>query len=183
MTPRTPGVERGWSTLPALRARARRAVSLEVSELDLSMMRRALELASEAAAAGESPVGAVVYDASTGGVIAQARNTREGDHDPAGHAELLAIRAAARSLGDWRLGRLTLAVTLEPCVMCAGAIVAARLGRVVYGAADPKAGGARSLYRLLEDPRLNHRVTPVGGVMAGQSAALLRAFFRARRGD
>ncbi|HVZ95182.1 MAG TPA: nucleoside deaminase [Phycisphaerales bacterium] len=148
---------------------------------DISMMSRALEVARAAAAMGETPVGAVVYETQTGKIVAEAGNRREADHDPAGHAELIAIREAARLLADWRLNRCTLVVTLEPCAMCAGAIVAARLGRVVYGADDPKAGATRSLYHLLEDPRLNHRVTPVRGVMAAESAALLREFFASRR--
>jgi len=148
---------------------------------DEQAMLEALALAREAAACGEVPVGAVIYETATGRTLARARNTREAHNDPAGHAELLAIREAALSLGDWRLSACTLVVTLEPCCMCAGAIVLARLGRVVYGAPDPKAGAARSLYRLLEDPRLNHRVAPITGVMANESAALLREFFRARR--
>lgn len=150
--------------------------------LDAEMMARALDRAREAASAGEAPIGALVYESATGRILGEARNTREADADPTAHAEVLAIRAAAKTLGDWRLNACTLVVTLEPCSMCAGAIVNARVGRVVYGADDPKAGAARSLYRLLEDPRLNHRVAPIRGVMAGESAALLREFFRARRG-
>lgn len=149
---------------------------------DEQAMLDALALAREAAACGEVPIGAVIFETATGRTLARARNTREAHNDPAGHAELLAIREAALALGDWRLHACTLVVTLEPCCMCAGAIVLARLGRVVYGAPDPKAGAARSLFRLLEDPRLNHRVTPITGVMAHESAALLRDFFRARRG-
>lgn len=149
---------------------------------DIEHMRAALDLARAAAAAGEAPIGALVYETATGRVLSRAANTREADNDPTAHAEVIAIRAAARALSDWRLNACTLIVTLEPCCMCAGAIVAARLGRVVYGADDPKAGAARSLYRLLEDPRLNHRVVPVRGVLAAESAELLRAFFRARRG-
>ena len=146
------------------------------------MMRRALELAREAAEAGEAPVGAVVYETATGRVLGEGRNTREAAHEPAGHAEFTAIRAAAAGLGDWRLNNCTLAVTLEPCAMCAGLIVNARVGRLVYGAADPKAGAVESLYQLCQDARLNHRITPIAGVMADESAALLRGFFRARRG-
>lgn len=152
------------------------------TETDARMMQRALELARAAAESGEAPVGAVVYETATGRLLAEGANTREHRSDPTGHAELIAIRAAAESLGDWRLNGCTLVVTLEPCAMCAGAIVNSRLGRVVYGADDPKAGAARSLFRLLDDPRLNHRVTPIRGVMAGECAELLRAFFRARRG-
>lgn len=144
---------------------------------DEVMMGRALGLAREAAALGEVPVGAVVYRTDGGEVLGEAFNRREIDKDPAGHAEFLAIGAAARRLGDWRLNDCTLAVTLEPCAMCAGLIVNARVGRVVYGADDPKAGAVRSLYRLLEDARLNHRPVVVAGVMAEESAVLLREFF------
>ena len=149
---------------------------------DVRAMRRALELAHEASDAGEVPVGAVVYETATGRALGEGRNTREGGADPAGHAELIAIRDAAARIGDWRLNACTLVVTLEPCAMCAGLIVNARVGRLVYGAADPKAGAAGSLYRLTEDARLNHRVAPVAGVMADECGAALRAFFRARRG-
>lgn len=152
-----------------------------VSQTDLAMMRRALELAALAATLHEIPVGAVVYQTDTGRVLAEAHNRRHIDKDPTAHAELLAIRDAARALGDWRLNACSLAVTLEPCCMCAGLIVNARLGRVLYGCDDPKAGGAGSLYRLTEDARLNHRVTPIRGVLADESARLLRSFFRARR--
>lgn len=148
---------------------------------DATMMLRALELARDAGASGEAPIGAVVFETLTGRILGQARNTREADADPTAHAEVLAIREAARALGDWRLNDCTLIVTLEPCCMCAGAIVNARVGRVVYGADDPKAGAAGSLFRLTDDPRLNHRVTPIRGVLASESAALLREFFRARR--
>jgi len=151
------------------------------SVLDLDMMRRALDLARAAASEAEAPIGCIVYDTASGRILGEGRNARERDADPTAHAEVIAIRGAARELGDWRLNGCTLVVTLEPCVMCAGAIVNARVGRVVYGAEDPKAGAVRSLYRLLEDPRLNHRVTPVRGVMASPSAELLREFFRSRR--
>ncbi|MCA9292540.1 MAG: nucleoside deaminase [Phycisphaerales bacterium] len=151
------------------------------STTDLAMMERALDLARDAAAKGEVPVGAVVYETTTGKVLAEAANARECEADPSAHAEFLAIRAACASRGDWRLNDCTLVVTLEPCIMCAGLIVNARVGRVVYGADDPKAGAVRSLYRLLEDPRLNHRITPMRGVLSSASSALLREFFRARR--
>lgn len=152
------------------------------TDTDLAMMRRALELAGDAAAIGDVPVGAVVYETATGRVLGEGFNRRHVDKDPAAHAELIAIRAAAAAAGDWRLNGCTLVVTLEPCAMCAGLIVNARLGRVVYGCADPKAGAMGSLMRLTEDERLNHRVTPIGGVMAEESGDLLRAFFRERRG-
>jgi tRNA(adenine34) deaminase len=126
------------------------------------------------------PVGAVVLD-EAGTVIARARNRREIDHDPTAHAEIVAIRLAAQALGSWRLTGLTLVVTLEPCTMCAGAVTAARLARVVYGAEDPKAGAAGSLWDVLRDTRLNHRPEVIGGVLAGECGALLRDFFAARR--
>jgi tRNA(adenine34) deaminase len=152
---------------------------------DEGMMRRALALARRAAELGEVPVGAVVYETATGRIIGEGFNRREIDGDPTAHAELIAIREAAFTLGDWRLNECSLAVTLEPCAMCAGLIVNARLGRLLYGAADPKAGAAGSLMRLTEDARLNHRVTPIADVLGEESAALLKRFFaelRAKRG-
>jgi tRNA(adenine34) deaminase len=152
-----------------------------VSETDLAMMRRALDLARRAAAQDEVPVGAVVYETATGRILGEAHNRRHLDKDPTAHAELLAIRAAAAAVGDWRLNHCTLAVTLEPCPMCAGLIVNARLGRVLYGCPDPKAGAMGSLMRLTEDERLNHRVAPIAGVLGDEAAALLREFFQRRR--
>jgi tRNA(adenine34) deaminase len=151
------------------------------TETDVGMMRRALELARQAAAIGEIPVGAVVYETTTGLVLGEGSNLRHTQGDPAAHAELIAIRAAAAKVGDWRLNHCTLVVTLEPCAMCAGLIVNARLGRVVYGCMDPKAGACGSVYKLTEDARLNHRVEPIVGVLGDEAAELLRAFFRARR--
>jgi tRNA(adenine34) deaminase len=148
---------------------------------DEPMMRRALELARQAAATGEVPVGAVVYETATGWVRGEGHNRREADHDPAAHAELLAMRAAAAALNDWRLDGCTLVITLEPCVMCAGLIVNARVGRLVYGARDPKAGAAGSLFRLTQDPRLNHRVEPIAGVLEQECAAVLKDFFKELR--
>jgi len=144
-------------------------------------MRHALELARVAGQLGEVPVGCIVYDTASGRVLGEGFNRRESDNDPLAHAEILAIRAAATALSDWRLNACTLVVTLEPCSMCAGAIVNARLGRLVFGAPDPKAGACGSLLRLTEDPRLNHRVTPLGGVLAAESASLLRDFFHRLR--
>jgi tRNA(adenine34) deaminase len=145
-------------------------------------MRRALDLARQAAAQGETPVGAVVIETESGRTLAEAHNLREHAHDPAGHAELIAIRDAANALGDWRLTGCTLYVTLEPCPMCAGLIVQSRLGRLVYAAPDPKAGAVESLYALASDPRLNHRLAPrndiTAGVLADESARLLKDFFR-----
>jgi tRNA(adenine34) deaminase len=146
-------------------------------------MRMAL---AEAAAPGpddvpaDIPVGAVILD-EAGTVLARARNRREADRDPVAHAEIVAIRQAAAALGRWRLTGLTLVVTLEPCTMCAGAVTAARLDRVVYGATDPKAGAAGSLWDVLRDTRLNHRPEVIGGVLAEECGVLLRDFFAARR--
>jgi len=143
-------------------------------------MARALELARAAALRREVPVGAVIVRG--GEVIAEAHNRTVEDCDPTAHAEALAIRSAARRLGDWRLEDCTLYTTLEPCAHCAGAVVLARVSRLVFGAADPKAGMAGSLDNLVQDPRLNHRVELLGGVLAEESGELLRGFFRARRG-
>ncbi len=153
----------------------------EVTPVDLAMMAHAIALGRAAGTAGEVPIGAVVYETATGAVLGQAANTREHDRDPCGHAELIAIRAAARAVGDWRLNHCSLAVTLEPCPMCAGAIVNARLGRVLYGADDRKAGAVRSLFTLLEDERLNHRCTVIPGVEGEACATMLSDFFRALR--
>ncbi len=130
---------------------------------------------------GEVPVGAVVYQTNSGRPLGMGSNRRELASDPSAHAELIAIRAAALTLGDWRLSGCTLVVTLEPCPMCAGLIVNSRIDRLVFGAPDPKAGATGSLMRLTEDARLNHRVTPIPGLLADESAELLRAFFRALR--
>ena len=142
-------------------------------------MRLALELAREAFLLGEIPVGAVVI--RDGSVVAQAYNLRETLDDPTAHAERLALSSAGRVLRRWRLDDCTLYATLEPCPMCAGAIVQARVRRVVFGAADAKAGACSSLYRLADDPRLNHRAEITGGVLADPCGALLAEFFRGRR--
>jgi tRNA(adenine34) deaminase len=147
---------------------------------DEEAMRAALRLAEEAGAAGEVPVGAVAL--FEGRVVGRGRNARESAHDPTAHAELLAIQEAARTLGRWRLTGVTLFVTLEPCAMCAGAMVLARIDRLVYGATDPKAGAVGSLMDLSADARLNHRFPVERGLLAEEGAGLLRAFFRARRG-
>jgi tRNA(adenine34) deaminase len=141
---------------------------------------------AEAAAPGpgdapaDIPVGAVILD-EAGAAVARGRNRREADRDPVAHAEIVAIRRAARALGRWRLTGLTLVVTLEPCTMCAGAVTAARLDRLVYGATDPKAGAAGSLWDVLRDTRLNHRPEVIGGVLAEECGDLLRDFFESRR--
>ena len=142
-------------------------------------MRAALAQARRAAARGEIPVGAVV--AVDGQIVARAGNRSVAPPDPTGHAEIRAIRLAARRLGSYRLTAATLVVTLEPCVMCMGALVHARLARLVFGAVDPKAGAAASLYRIADDVRLNHRLPVQGGVLADDCGALLRDFFAARR--
>lgn len=148
-------------------------------DLDTSMMRRCLELARGAAERGEVPVGAVVVLGDR--ILSEASNLREATADPTAHAERLAITEAGHALKTWRLEGCTLYVTLEPCPMCAGAIVQARISRVVYGAADPKAGACRTLYRIADDPRFNHRAAILGGVLAEECGAVLTAFFRARR--
>ncbi|MFB9676917.1 tRNA adenosine(34) deaminase TadA [Streptosporangium vulgare] len=143
-------------------------------------MRLALAQAAEAGARGEVPVGAVVLGPD-GSVLALAGNDREVSADPTAHAEVLALRRAARERGQWRLSGCTLVVTLEPCTMCAGAAVLARVDRVVYGAADPKGGAAGSLWDVIRDRRLNHRPEVLGGVLADECAAVLTEFFTARR--
>ena len=144
-------------------------------------MALALEQARLALGHGDVPVGAVVV-AADGTVLGAGHNDREGSGDPTAHAEVLALRAAAVAVGSWRLTGTTLVVTLEPCTMCAGAAVLARVSRVVYGAADPKAGAAGSLFDVLRDRRLNWRPEVVPGVLAEECAALLTDFFRGRRG-
>jgi tRNA(adenine34) deaminase len=146
---------------------------------DLAAMRLAIDLARQAMDLGEVPVGAVVTQG--GRVIAQAFNLRETLADPTAHAERVALTLAGRALGTWRLDQCTLYVTLEPCPMCAGAIVQARIPRVVYGAADPKAGACHTLYQITTDPRLNHRAQVEAGLLAEECGALLSTFFQARR--
>jgi tRNA(adenine34) deaminase len=141
----------------------------------------ALDEAAAAAEAGDVPVGAIVLGPD-GRVLARRHNERELRGDPTAHAELLAIQDAAAALGDWRLNDCTVVVTLEPCPMCAGLLVGARVGRVVFGAVDPKAGACGTLYNLCSDPRLNHEVEVVGGLRAAACSAQLSAFFAGRRG-
>jgi tRNA(adenine34) deaminase len=147
---------------------------------DAHWMGLALEEAARAARLGEVPVGAVVVEG--GRLIGRGHNAPIARHDPTAHAEVLALRAAAEATGNYRLTGATLYVTIEPCVMCCGAAVHARVARLVYGADDPKAGAVRSLHRLLDDPRLNHRVEVTAGARAEECGAQLRAFFRAKRG-
>lgn len=144
-------------------------------------MRIALEAAQAAAAAGETPVGAVVFDPASGEIIAVGANAPIGACDPTAHAEIQALREAARKLGNYRLTDLTLVVTLEPCAMCAGAISHARIGRLVYGASDPKGGGVAHGARVFDQPTCHWRPEVTAGVLADESAELLRGFFQARR--
>ena len=143
-------------------------------------MRAALDQARAALATSDVPIGAVVL-APGGGVIGRGRNLREATHDPTGHAEVVAMREAAQARGEWRLDDCTLVVTLEPCTMCAGALVLARVARLVFGAHDDKAGAVGSLWDVVRDRRLNHRPEVVAGVLAEESAGLLEEFFRDRR--
>ena len=148
---------------------------------DIDFMARALELADEAARSGETPVGAIIVDPSTQTIVAEGRNCSIGDRDPTGHAEIAALRAAARVLGNYRLTGLTLYVTLEPCAMCAGAISHARIGRLVYGAGDVKGGAIDNGVRFFEHPTCHWKPEVCGGVEAEQAGDLLRRFFRDRR--
>ncbi|HUK56666.1 MAG TPA: tRNA adenosine(34) deaminase TadA [Nitrospiria bacterium] len=142
-------------------------------------MALALEEARRAVEDGEIPIGAVVV--YNGEIISRAHNLREGLQDPAAHAEILAVREAARKLGRWRLTGTTLYATLEPCAMCAGALVLARIDRLVFGADDPKAGACGSVFDLVRDPRLNHRMEVLGGVMGRECGSVLKEFFENRR--
>lgn len=152
-----------------------------VQSIDLAMMDRAISLAQAAARVGEVPVGAVVYRDDE--ILAEAANSRETSSDPTGHAELIALRLAGERIDAWRLEGCSVAVTLEPCPMCAGAMVNARVQRVIYGASDPKAGACHTLYEITHDPRLNHRIETIGGIKADICAGLLTDFFRQRRAE
>ncbi len=147
--------------------------------LDEEFMRAALDEARRGLLDGEVPVGAVVV--LDGAIVGRAHNAPIGLNDPTAHAEILALREAGRKLGNYRLTGATLYVTVEPCPMCCGAALQGRVARVVYGAADPKAGAVESLYRMLDDSRLNHRVEAVGGVLGGACGALLKEFFETKR--
>lgn len=149
--------------------------------LDESMMRLALEQAREAASLGEVPVGAVIYRGDE--VLAKAYNLRESTADPTAHAEILALRQAANRLGTWRLDGCTIAVTLEPCPMCAGALINSRIDRLVYGTTDPKMGCVDTMYQLCTDTRFNHRLEVVQGVLKDECVEVLQTFFQARRGS
>lgn len=144
-------------------------------------MRQAIEQARLALAADEVPIGCVIVHEPTARIIGAGYNRRESDHDPTAHAEIIAMRQAGAALGHWRLLDCTLYVTLEPCPMCAGAMVNARISKLVYGCDDPKAGAVRTLFQLCSDPRLNHRLEVQPGVLADECAQLLRDFFKIRR--
>lgn len=163
------------------RPSAAQPVTMKVSISDVAAMRAALDAAAEAASCDEVPVGAVVVNPA-GRIISTAFNRRECDRDPTAHAEVLALREAAASVGGWRLDGCALVVTLEPCAMCAGAAVLARVSRIVIGADDPKAGAVGSVWDIVRDPRQNHRPEVVTGVLAKESSALLSGFFEKRRG-
>ena len=145
------------------------------------LMQLAIAEAQRAMEAGEVPIGCVIVHDPAGRIVGSAANRRETDQDPTAHAEIVAMRQAARELGHWRLIDCAVVVTLEPCPMCAGAMVGARVPRLIYGCADPKAGAVRTLYRLCEDERLNHRVLVEDGVLAEECAEILREFFRQQR--
>ncbi|WP_428386234.1 tRNA adenosine(34) deaminase TadA [Mucisphaera sp.] len=149
------------------------------TETDIQMMHRALEAADRAADMGEVPIGAVVYRNEE--ILATAHNLRETNNDPTAHAEIIALQLAAQKIGHWRLIDCSIAVTLEPCPMCAGALVNARVARLVYGADDPKMGCVRTLANLCEEPRFNHRLEVIPNVLAQPAIDKLQAFFRARR--
>jgi len=152
-----------------------------VSGEDEVFMGEALAEAEKAARAGEVPVGAVLVEG--GEIVARGHNLRETWSDPTAHAEVVVLREAARLRGTWRLEGTTIYVTVEPCAMCAGALVLARVGRLVYGVADPKAGAAGTLLNVVQDGRLNHQLEVTSGVLAAESAEVIREFFRTRRGE
>lgn len=153
----------------------------ELVDWDSMFMRQAFGLAEQALSEDEVPVGAIITHGNR--VVGSGWNQRESLNDPTAHAEMIAITQAAAALASWRLENCTLYVTLEPCPMCAGAIMQSRIARVVYGATDPKAGAVDSLYRLLDDPRLNHRSDVTGGIMAEQCGGILSSFFRQKRAE
>lgn len=151
-----------------------------LASAERAAMDRALELAREASAAGEIPVGAVVLS-PRGEVLGEGRNNREATADPTGHAEVVALRAAAQATGSWNLSECTLVVTMEPCIMCAGTVLQSRISRVIFGAWDDKAGAAGSLYDVLRDRRLPVRAEVIGGVRESEAVDVLQEFFRPRR--
>jgi tRNA(adenine34) deaminase len=156
-------------------------VEQRLTELDGSFMRRALDLAHEAQRAGEVPVGAVIV--KDGAIVGEGWNRPISTHDPSAHAEMIAMRSAAQQLGNYRLLDTTLYVTLEPCAMCAGAMVHSRVKRLVFAAKDPRAGAAGSVFNIVQHDALNHRLVAEGGILADECSALLRGFFLARRAE
>jgi tRNA(adenine34) deaminase len=148
---------------------------------DELLMREAIAQARQALALDEVPIGCVIFHLPGGKIIGRGHNLRKSQSDPTAHAEIIALRRAGTELGDWRLDDCTMAVTLEPCPMCAGAIVNARIARLIYGCPDPKAGAVRTLFSLCDDPRLNHRVQISSGVLEEECATMLREFFQAQR--
>jgi tRNA(adenine34) deaminase len=166
--------------LSYLKARTVKYLFMEYQERDIFFMRLALEEAGLAFSEGEVPVGAVLAD-MRGCILSRAHNKKEALNDPTAHAEVMVLREGSGSSNTWRLYDAVLYVTKEPCVMCAGAMVNARLGRLVYGCSDPKGGAAESLYAILNDQRLNHQVEVVSGVLGDECAALLKAFFKKLR--
>jgi len=163
-----------------MQVKAQGTMKTEFQGIREEWMREALLEAQKAAAAGEVPVGAIVVSAE-GEILSRAHNSPVGMSDPTAHAEILALREAARKTGNYRLTGCRLVVTIEPCPMCAGAAVAARVAEIVYGAADPKAGAVTTLYNIVSDSRLNHRADVVSGVLASECSAIIRDFFRERR--
>ena len=163
-----------------MQVKARRTMKTEFNAMWEEWMREALLEAGKAADAGEVPVGAIVVSAE-GEVLSRAHNSPVMTSDPTAHAEMLALREAARRVGNYRLTGCSLVVTIEPCPMCAGAAVAARVARIIYGAADPKAGAVTTLYNIASDPRLNHRADIVSDILADECSWLLKDFFRKRR--
>src|SRR5271157_6434245 len=174
-----PFVTRKWSRRPTGWAWPWYSRGCGISAIDEQFMQEALRLAREGADAGEVPVGAVV--AMAGEIVGRGWNSPIASNDPTAHAEILALREAAARIGNYRLEGATLYSTLEPCAMCAGALVAARVGRLVFGAPDPKAGACGSLYQLCADPRLNHELPVRGGVLADECGRVLEEFFAGRR--
>ena len=152
----------------------------ETDSLDIFWMQRALELARKAQALGEVPIGAVLVRDDQ--IVGEGFNSPISQHDPTAHAEIMALRDAARRIGNYRLLNTTLYVTIEPCVMCAGALIHARVANLVYGASEPRTGAVTSIFDVLQSPELNHRVDVRHGVLAAESAALMQGFFRTRRG-
>jgi tRNA(adenine34) deaminase len=172
-------VHEGVVSVPSRELSSKRVICSRKMDIDLRLMEQALEEARGSAAAGEVPVGAVLVH--EGKIITRSGNRTIRDCDPTAHAEIVVLREGSRSLGNYRLTGTTLYVTVEPCSMCAGAIVQARVSRLVYGCDDPKGGAVRSCFEILTHPRLNHQVEVASGILSGECAAILQSFFAARR--